>query len=169
MTSPLPTTPQFWETSAFWVEIIKLLLQFGGALVVARLTVFWALRRYKSEKMWERETTALIDVLSAIDAIDELMDLWFDEEVRRQEAPEDIQRQRRDTYAAERRKLRSVAAVGAVLLPRSAAEVVRTLLRELDRAAQEREGWTDRLQSDGLALATAREALVDFAVKRVQG
>jgi hypothetical protein len=47
-------------------DIVKLAIQFIGALVVARLTVQWALGRFKREKKWEREVTALADVVGAL-------------------------------------------------------------------------------------------------------
>lgn len=51
---------------AFWGEAIKLAAQLGGALVIARLTVGWALHRYKSEKAWEREVAAFTNLISAL-------------------------------------------------------------------------------------------------------
>ena len=42
------------------LELAKLAAQFFGALVVARLAVGWALRRYKTEKTWERRLAAAV-------------------------------------------------------------------------------------------------------------
>mgnify|MGYP005990694333 CR=1 FL=1 len=53
-----------WGTITF--EVVKLGAQFSGALVVARLAVNWALRRYKSEKIWERQLAAFSDSVSAL-------------------------------------------------------------------------------------------------------
>lgn len=48
---------------SFWAETIKLAAQLGGALFIARLTVRWALGRFKSEKTWERELAAMVDLV----------------------------------------------------------------------------------------------------------
>jgi hypothetical protein len=40
------------DASQLW-EVIKLIIQFIGALLIARLTVQWAMGRFKSEKNWD--------------------------------------------------------------------------------------------------------------------
>ena len=57
--------PPNWE-----FEVYKLIAQLGGALLIARLTVYWALSRFKSEKLWERQSAALSEVLQAVTELD---------------------------------------------------------------------------------------------------
>lgn len=56
--------------SSFYQEIIKLALQLLAGLFVAWVTVWLALRRFKSERRWERQTSTLADLLIAIDQLD---------------------------------------------------------------------------------------------------
>ncbi|RWX74434.1 hypothetical protein EPK99_24945 [Neorhizobium lilium] len=47
-------------------EVLKLGTQFVGAVLVARLTVSWALGRHKTEKTWERKEAAFSEILNAL-------------------------------------------------------------------------------------------------------
>ncbi|MGO7133429.1 hypothetical protein AB9E06_21485 [Rhizobium leguminosarum] len=48
------------------LELLKIVVQLAGAIIVSRLTVTWALGRHKSEKTWERKEAAFSDILDAL-------------------------------------------------------------------------------------------------------
>lgn len=48
------------------MDLLKIIVQLAGAIIVARLTVTWALGRHKNEKTWERKEAAFSDILNAL-------------------------------------------------------------------------------------------------------
>ncbi|MBU1606832.1 MAG: hypothetical protein KKD08_08510 [Alphaproteobacteria bacterium] len=100
-----------------WFESIKLLAQLGGALIVARLAVGWALKRYKSEKLWERRLTAFTDVVTALSEMRRLYSIWEREIIyaRRSSPERDDEHNRRYREAQDR--LNETIAIGRLVLP----------------------------------------------------
>jgi hypothetical protein len=140
-------------------EAIKLALQFIGALLVARLAVKWALRRFKSEKTWERRLAAYSDVIAAVGEMRLVTDEWYDDSLVRRERPEEYDRERRQRYANARRRLEEAAAMAELLLPRGTAETLGDLLKEL-YSSSEVATYEERLDNQGYALKVAQRALV---------
>lgn len=68
-------------------EVLKLVLQFGGALFIAWKAVGWALGRYKREKHWERKLQAFSEVLSALGTMNQILTQWIRDEERRSPEP----------------------------------------------------------------------------------
>jgi len=58
-----PVAASVLSDRSFWGETFKLLAQLGGAILIARWTVKWALGRFKSEKTWERELGVMVDLV----------------------------------------------------------------------------------------------------------
>jgi hypothetical protein len=100
----------FWATvelfyrpdgSGLW-EVIKLIVQFSGALIIARLTVQWALGRFKTEKSWERQTTAFAEILASLRETIRVLDKWIGEELGEVEWSKDYKNQIGGTMAEGR-------------------------------------------------------------------
>ena len=63
--------------SVCW-DLTKLILQLLGAVCIAWLTVWLALRRFKSDKGWERQISTLTDLLIAIDEMHRIAGADYD-------------------------------------------------------------------------------------------
>lgn len=117
-----------------WIEILKLGAQFVGALVIARIAVSWALRRYKSEKVWERRLGAYVEALASLGEMRLVVGRWHDELIMARELPEGQGATQRDRYQAARRRLEEGVATAALLLPSPSAAVLAGLDRELEKS-----------------------------------
>lgn len=127
----------------WWFEIGKLVLQLGGGLAVARLTVSWALRRYKSEKMWERQSQALGDVVFAVQEMQRVIDRWGEEDQERRYT-EEYSRSLSERYASAKREFERVAAIGQVVLPEDINRIIQTLDKNLNEP-REFDWWPDEV------------------------
>ncbi len=147
--------------TVFQQELLKLALQFAGAMFIAWMTVHWALGRFKSEKMWERRTTALADVLVALGEMKLINELWEEHEASGGgESPEinawlnGLSKR----YQAAHRQFRGVAAVASLILPSQIVEVMTTLLSELN--ADYDEPRIDEVRYLSSVIGKARQELV---------
>lgn len=121
------------QCGAIVFEAIKLLLQFGGALLIAYWTVGWALKRYKAEKTWERRLTAYVDAVTAMSEMLQVVGRWIDEEVQRREPSEEWSTAQRQRYQAARRRLDEGIATALLLLPSDTAKVLTDLGKDLEK------------------------------------
>jgi hypothetical protein len=156
--------PEFLSHWPFWGEVAKAIATFIGALIIARLTVNWALGRYKAEKRWERETTAMTDLLSAMSELHRINGDWIDDMANdRIASPED--EDRRIRYQAARRRLEETLAAASILLPARAQDTVRELVVVLNRHY---DTWSEALFETNEALHKGRAELVAFGRTRME-
>lgn len=148
--------------SVCW-DLTKLILQLLGAVFIAWLTVRLALRRFKSEKGWERQISTLADLLIAIDEMHRLNDFWLDAEIERREVPEETQKELRTSHGNAMSNFEKGAAVAAVLLPPDIYGIVRQLHTAL--TTYEPDSRLDGLEADGSALQKARDQLIEAGRK----
>lgn len=141
-------------------ELVKLVLQLSGAVIVARLTVSWALKRYKSEKTWERRMTAYIDALGAIGAMERISGRQFDRAiVGRDTSPEQDEIELEEWRSSRRRLNENI--VSARLL---FSEKTSVILADLDKAmfsAAQNDFYVESLDDTFGALRAAKEALIE--------
>lgn len=141
-------------------ELVKLVLQLSGAVIVARLTVSWALKRYKSEKTWERRMTAYIDALGAIGAMERISGRQFDRAiVGRDTSPEQDEIELEEWRSSRRRLNENI--VSARLL---FSEKTSVILADLDNAmfsAAQNDFYVESLDDTFGALRAAKEALIE--------
>ena len=147
-----------WESVL--AESAKMAAQLGGALIIARLTVTWALSRYKGEKMWERRTTALADVLSAMREMSRVVDRWLAEENEGLKYSETHKEDLRERYRMSRRKLENVAAIAILIMPGPIADSLKVLEDGLNA---QRFDWLDRLEAEQKLLSNATTLLLTAA------
>jgi hypothetical protein len=148
------------EPSAL-LELVKLVVQFGGAMLIAWFTVRWALDRFKTEKMWERRTTALADVLSALREMLRVLEHWEEKEIRGAEYSQEFDEKLRDRYQKAKQKFEEVSAVAIMLLPQEAADRIETL--EATLANGQYDSWFEEINAESAAIAEALAWLVDHA------
>lgn len=140
-------------------EIAKLVLQFVGALFVAWCTVRWALGRFKTEKMWERQASAIAQVLSSMREMQRVLDKWYDGQIKGIDYTAAYSQKLLDRYALAKSKLEEVSAIAIVILSPSIAEILLAFERKL--ADDEYESWAEEIEHEGAALT---KAMGDFLV-----
>ena len=145
------------EVIAF--EATKLILQFFGAAIIARLAVSWALKRYKSEKTWERLLTAYVDVIAALGQMRLVVGRWSDEVLERRFVSSDRDAAQKELYQNARRRLDEGVAIATLLLPDETAKLLEGLERALDNARQGQDQFQD-LDSEYGVLDRALKAIV---------
>jgi len=145
-----------WGTITF--EVVKLGAQFGGALVVAKLAVNWALRRYKSEKIWERQLAAFSDSVSALAHLRKVLHAEIDQFEEQGGSHID-----RDLYQKSWRTLEEVIATARLLLPLDVA----TRLHQFDVEFSAADGYFSGDPVDVLyPQVTAVNGLLEYLVER---
>lgn len=147
-----------------WVQItfeaLKLAAQFGGALFIARKAVQWALNRYKSEKHWERKLQAYTDLLAAIGAIKEVLDVWETWELFRSKPTEEMQKEYRIRYWAAKQKLQEAIGVAGLLLPGEIARLLTDLNNELRKKTQESDSWMEAIATESAILSKLQQQVL---------
>ena len=119
--------------SQLQIEIAKLCLQFLGALLVAWLTVKWALSRYKSEKSWDRRLSAYVDAITAIREMKLVAGKWYDQEISDyQVADEKYEEEQSVRYRAARKRLDEALATATLLLSEQDSNILQNLTQHID-------------------------------------
>jgi hypothetical protein len=148
------------DGSGLW-DVLKLIVQFAGALLIAWLAVRWALGRFKSEKAWERETAALADVLSALREMYRVLGRWERQELERAELSESAEKKLRKRYATAKSKFEEVSAVAIMLLPQEAADRIETLEAGLSNGNYDT--WLEQIESESAMIADTLTWLIDYS------
>jgi hypothetical protein len=141
-------------------EIGKLATQFVGALVIAWLTVRWALGRYKSEKTWERKLAAYADAVSSITEMQAVVGEWFGEAIEDRQPSAEQQSFQQQRFQTARRRLDESIAAALLLLPKQTADLLHQLKRDL-QATRRASSLEQRLDDQYGVLQKARSALID--------
>jgi hypothetical protein len=115
-------------------DLIKLALSLGGALMLAWLTVGWALKRFQREKTWERRFNAYVDAITAMSEMravigDRIDDIEFD-----RDPTDEMKKERTERYRMASRQLDKVIAVSGLLLKSDATRNVTTLNTRVSQA-----------------------------------
>ena len=149
--------------TSFCLELIKLILQLLGAVYIARLTVRWALERFKSEKSWERQISTVADLLVAIEEMHRINGIWLDAEIEHGTLVEERDKELRTSYREAMRNFEKGTAMAAVLLPPDIYGIVKHLHTAL--TTLEHDSPFDEYDADGAALQNAREKLIEAGRK----
>ncbi|MEO5807909.1 hypothetical protein [Devosia sp.] len=147
-------------------EAIKLAASVGGALLVAKLAVRWALDRYKKEKLWDREVTALTDVLLAIGELRAINSEWLRELETGVHSGEAADAARETRWRIAKAKLDAVASLAAMILPKRAQNDIILLSAALRSEGKE---WSTRLKDTDKALTIINDKLLEHGKKHLRG
>jgi len=157
----------FLSTQQFWGELAKMAAQFVGALAIAWLAVRWALGRYKTEKLWERQTAALFDLLTAVAEVQRVNSEWLQQELLKHNFTEKYSERLSSAYWNGKQRIDEVASITDILLP-EAREPISDLRAALDRNEPPEESYQETLELTELALARARDSLIEIGRARVR-
>lgn len=111
------------DATGLW-EVIKLIVQFSGALIIARLTVYWALSRFKSEKGWERQTTAFAEVISVLREFDRILDQFYEDEIHARSYSEAYLARLNTRSQEVRDRYQKASSLAAIVLPNDISEII---------------------------------------------
>lgn len=148
-------------------EVLKMVAQLGGALVIARLAVTWALGRHKSEKIFERTILAVADLQSSLLKMQRAARLLYREAINEIELPTAYGRDLGDTWNVEERKFQEAAAVAMLFLPDDAAEVIGDLRKALHGAPEQ--DWAMLWEGRLVATESAVEYFEDNGRRLLRG
>jgi hypothetical protein len=130
----------------------SLLTALIAAPVAAWLAARFALRRFYSEKVWERKTVAYTVIFDALHD----MRRWFNEhwhaEEMHREVPEDVRAKLLADYREAEARLARQLDRERWLLPSACSERLAQMQKELDQAS---DSWRDRLGSCSNAINSA--------------
>lgn len=150
------------DSSGLW-DFLKLVAQFLGAIAIAYLTVQWALVRFKSEKSWERQTTAYAEAVSSLRDLWRIVETLFQDELKTRNFSAIYlgKLQKRRKKALER--FQETAALATVILPDDISDVL--LIAEAGLANGYYESRYDELDSE---IGIISRALEQLALKKHQ-
>jgi hypothetical protein len=149
------------QTEILIFETIKLVIQFGGAMLIAKLAVSWALKRYKSEKAWERKLAAYVDAVTVLSEMKLVVGRWIDELEQRRSASTDWDEMQYKRYQSARRRLDEGFATALLLLPAKTTDVLTELDRSIDSCKQGYDQYLD-LENEYHVLSQALKRVIEF-------
>lgn len=153
--------------SGLTFELVKLVLQLGGAVIVARLTVSWALKRYKSEKTWERRMTAYIDALGAIGAMERISERQFDRAIEGRDTSPPQDEIELEEWRSSRRRLNENIVSARLLFSEKTGIILAYLDKAMASAAQNN-FYVESLDDTFGALRAAKDALIEDGRKTLK-
>lgn len=119
---------------ADWLfETAKLAAQLGGALLVARLAVRWALHRYKLEKSWEKRLQAYTDLVVLIGELQTVERAWLQEMEEGFEWSVEHKSELVRRYRSSWIRLEESRAMASLLLPDDTAGTIHWLFASIEQ------------------------------------
>lgn len=101
----------------FWAESAKLAAQLVGAFWIARLTVQWALKRFKSEKLWEKQLALATDAVLTIRDMRRIAYTHLNYSIDRLTISDSHRKELRELGQSTNEKLQSQRASTLILMP----------------------------------------------------
>lgn len=150
-------------------EMIKLVLQFAGALFIAWRAVQWALGRYKSEKLWERRLAAYSDLLASLAQMDQVLGVW---ELQAMNVPTNLsdaeEEEIRTRYREARRNLEEAWGIAQLLLPEDIAKLLASISTDIDNARHKADDWMTAIGEEWAILQKARAKILEAGKRDLQ-
>ena len=134
-----------------WQPAANLLGGVLVALLTSWFTVKFALRRFQSEKWFERRVEAYTKVIEALHFMKNCTERQLRAEEHGTEIPKEIESELVSSYRKGLADLRRLTDMGALLFSSEAIEVLDTLNAEL-KAATDEQSWWEHLDAEGAAI-----------------
>lgn len=110
------------------IELARLSIQFLGAIAVARLTVSWALERFKSEKYWEKTFASYVELIELVDRTLLLIEIMIRNEQLKIELSDDREAEIKNSYMENLKELRFYHAKGQLLFSNDIVEILEKVM-----------------------------------------
>jgi hypothetical protein len=135
------------------------------------LSVYLALRKYRSEKWWEHKSKCYVDTVSAMNDMITFCDMVSEEVLDGEVLPEKIRKEFEERYHNAKRILEAQTNVGDLLMSKVAHEDLMALNRALYKVGQEPEGPRRmagiRLELEECLLSFIPHAKQDLGVQKL--
>jgi hypothetical protein len=133
-----------------WQPVANLFSSVLVALLTSWLTVYFALRRFQSEKWFERRVEAYTKVIEALHSMKNCTERQLRAEERGNDIPNEIELI--SSYDKGLADLRRLTDMGSLIFSSEAIEVLDTLNAELKTATDE-QSWWEHLDAEGYAIS----------------
>jgi hypothetical protein len=134
------------EISMNWSQVIAgLASAIFVSVVTAVLTVQLALRRFYSEKWWERRSNAYSEIIKALHHVREHADTNLEFALRDRDLPEDGEKRLTEEMQKAMAQLRLHRDLGVFVICDEAVDLLNTLFKELDDSTKT-EWWQEHLE-----------------------
>lgn len=97
------------------------------------ITVRLALRRFYTEKWWERKAQAYSEIIGSLAKMRICFDKWEDEELRYKEIRAEARKKVNEEYTNAKRVIEDTVAVGSFIVSEEAVEILSLFLKELQK------------------------------------
>lgn len=145
-----------------WQPVVNSLVNMPVALLISWLTVKFTLRRFQSEKWFERRVDAYTRVIEALHFMKYCTERQLRAAQHGTDMPKDIEDELVNSYRKGLADLRKLTDMGALLFSQEAVAVLDTLNAEL-LAATDETSWWEHLDAEGSAISKCLVALRPIA------
>ena len=152
----------FLLTMSNWQPIVNLVVNVPIVLLTSWLTVWFALRRFQSEKWFERRIEVYTKVIEALHYMKNCTERQLLSASRGTEMPKDIEEELVASYCKGLADFRRLTDMGALIFSSEAITVLDTLNTELQAATSE-ETWWSHLDAESAAISKCLLALRPIA------
>ena len=120
--------------SSFILDIIKSLLIGAGVFgITAWITVKLALRRFYTEKWWERKAQAYSEIIGSLAKMRVCFDKWKERFFEHKDMSPETIKKVNEEYASAKRVIESAVAAGSFIVSEETAQVLGSFLKELQK------------------------------------
>lgn len=120
--------------SSFMLDIIKsLLIGAGVSGITAWITVKLALRRFYTEKWWERKAQAYSETIGSLAKMRVCFDKWYETCFLHKDISAETSKKVNEEYASAKRVIENAVAAGSFIVSEEAAQVLGSFLKELQK------------------------------------
>ena len=120
--------------SSFILDIIKsLLIGAGVSGITAWITVKLTLRRFYTEKWWERKAQAYSETIGSLAKMRVCFDKWEEELFGHKDMSPETRKKVNEEYASAKRVIENAVAAGSFIVSEEAAQILGSFLKELQK------------------------------------
>ncbi len=132
------------------------------AVVSARVTVYFALKRFYSEKWWERKAEAYGTIIEALHHMKNYADQHMEFEMRGSELPEDRKKELTENFKRGHGEVRKRADVGTFVICEEAVGALVALEKDLEASGNTTDWW-EHLDLEYAAVSKCLKTMRDIA------
>ena len=132
------------------------------AIVSARITVHYALRRFYSEKWWEKKPEAYGSIVEALHHMKNHADVHMEHDMRGSEPSEETQKELSERFHHAHAEVRKRADIGTFVISDEAVKALHMLEKDLE-ASDNTQGWYGHLQLEYDAVKKCLVAMREIA------
>jgi len=142
----------------YWQPVANLFV----GVVIAWFTVKFALKRFYSEKWFERRLDAYTKIIEALHFMKHCTERQLRAAEQGTDLPEDVEKDLVASYRKGLADLRRYADMGALLLSSDATAILDRLIKELWDTTKE-QSWWEHLDAEGVAISRCLSELRPIA------